>query len=70
MPAFEGDCLVGLFWFWHNHNFGYVFTARVVADRYTDRSKGFGFVSFSDPGVAIKARFAMDGQVGAFSCFY
>lgn len=42
--------------------YGEVIDAKVITDRETGRSRGFGFVSFSDPDAAIVAREAMDGQ--------
>ncbi|GAA0142246.1 hypothetical protein LIER_03192 [Lithospermum erythrorhizon] len=42
--------------------FGDVTDAKVITDRDTGRSKGFGFVSFADNGSATEALTAMDGQ--------
>ncbi|KAJ4723099.1 putative Glycine-rich RNA-binding protein [Melia azedarach] len=42
--------------------FGEVTEARVITDRDTGRSKGFGFVNFSDDDSANSALSAMDGQ--------
>ncbi|CAK7328407.1 unnamed protein product [Dovyalis caffra] len=44
-------------------NFGEVTDARVVTDRDTGRSRGFGFVSFESNKSADEALSAMDGQV-------
>lgn len=38
-------------------------TAKVIFDRETQRSRGFGFVSFADSESASSAKSAMDGQV-------
>jgi hypothetical protein len=42
--------------------FGEVTEARVITDRETGRSRGFGFVSFSDDASADEAVAGMDGQ--------
>ena len=42
--------------------FGEVLEAKVIKDRETDRSRGFGFVSFANPKDAMDAMAAMDGQ--------
>ncbi|CDP11179.1 unnamed protein product [Coffea canephora] len=42
--------------------FGEVVEARVITDRESGRSKGFGFVSFSSTESASSALSAMDGQ--------
>lgn len=42
--------------------FGDVVTARVIADRETGSSKGFGFVQFTDAEAATSAVSAMNGQ--------
>jgi len=39
-----------------------VLSARVITDRDTGRSRGFGFVEFDDDGDATAAMEAMDGQ--------
>ncbi len=41
--------------------FGAVKEARVVVDRYSNRSRGFGFVEMEDPGEAQNAISAMNG---------
>ncbi len=41
---------------------GEVAFVRVVTDRETGRSKGFGFVEFTSVEDAVKAKEAMDGQ--------
>ena len=41
--------------------FGEVTEASVVTDRDTGRSRGFGFVTFTDPKHAQEAKEAMDG---------
>jgi cold-inducible RNA-binding protein len=42
--------------------FGTVTSASVVMDRYTNKSRGFGFVEFADDADAIKAKEAVDGK--------
>ena len=42
--------------------FGEISDAKVVADRETGRSRGFGFVSFVDPAAAAQAIQEMDGR--------
>ncbi len=44
-------------------HFGEVEEARVVMDRATGRSKGFGFVTFSTEESAAKAKAEMDGTI-------
>ena len=39
-----------------------ILSARVITDRDTGRSRGFGFVEFDDDGEAQSAMEAMDGQ--------
>jgi RNA recognition motif-containing protein len=41
--------------------FGTVIEAKVVTDRETGRSRGFGFVGFQDPAHGESAQQAMDG---------
>ena len=41
--------------------FGAVTDARVILDRETGRSRGFGFVTFDDSEAAMEAVSAMDG---------
>ena len=41
--------------------FGEVADAKVITDRETGRSRGFGFVTFSDDGAGQKAIEEMDG---------
>ena len=43
--------------------FGVVTDARVVLDRDTGRSRGFGFVTYAHPSEAADARLAMDGAM-------
>ncbi len=43
-------------------SFGEVSEAKVISDRETGRSRGFGFVTFSDPADGDKAIKGMDGQ--------
>ncbi len=42
---------------------GEVTSARVVTDRDTGRSRGFGFVEYTDDATALAAMEAMDGQM-------
>ena len=42
---------------------GTVASAQVVTDRYTNESRGFGFVSFRDEASAADARNKMNGQM-------
>lgn len=42
--------------------FGKVASASVITDRYSGRSKGFGFVEFADDAEAQKAIEAMNGK--------
>ncbi len=42
-------------------SFGEVADAKVITDRDTGRSRGFGFVTFSDPTAADNAIAEMDG---------
>ncbi|OMO88539.1 hypothetical protein COLO4_20223 [Corchorus olitorius] len=43
-------------------SFGDVTEAKIIVDRDTGRSRGFGFVNFSDDQAASSAVSAMDGQ--------
>jgi RNA recognition motif-containing protein len=49
------------------NNFGCVFAARVITDRDTGRSRGFGFVNFTSEESATSA-LSMDGQVVILCC--
>lgn len=42
-------------------SYGEVTDARVITDRDTGRSRGFGFVTFAEPDAATKAMQEMDG---------
>jgi RNA recognition motif-containing protein len=42
--------------------YGELVEAKVITDRDTGRSRGFGFVTFQDEGSAATARQAMNGQ--------
>lgn len=41
--------------------YGEIVEAKVIADRDTGRSRGFGFVTFADDAVAIRAMEEMNG---------
>jgi cold-inducible RNA-binding protein len=45
----------------HFEPFGQILSAEVIRDRETQRSRGFGFVEFSDPDAAKAAALALDG---------
>lgn len=53
----DDNALQGLF-----EEFGEVTSARVMTERDTGRSRGFGFVEFADAETAQKAIEAMDGK--------
>lgn len=42
----------------------------MIRDKRTNKSKGFGFVSFKDPGDFIKAMKEMDGKNDSFSFIF
>lgn len=42
--------------------YGEVSSARIITDKHTDRSKGFGFVEMPDNGAATEAISALDGN--------
>jgi RNA recognition motif-containing protein len=42
--------------------YGEIQEAKVIQDRDTGRSRGFGFVTFADPSAADAARQALDGS--------
>ncbi|KAG2267041.1 hypothetical protein Bca52824_074120 [Brassica carinata] len=44
-------------------NFGEVIDSKVIVDRETGRSRGFGFVNFPDESAANAAILEMDGKV-------
>eukprot|EP00850_Spirogloea_muscicola_P006364 SM000030S11373 [mRNA] locus=s30:380763:381263:- [translate_table: standard] len=44
-------------------SFGEVTDARVITDRQTGRSRGFGFVHFTEEGAAETAKLEMNGRV-------
>ncbi|XP_034693408.1 small RNA-binding protein 11, chloroplastic [Vitis riparia] len=46
----------------HFSQYGQVVEAKIVMDRVSDRSKGFGFVTFASEEEAQKARTEMDGK--------
>ena len=54
----EDDDLRGFF-----EEFGEVSSAKVIIDKYTNRSKGFGFVEMPDNTAATKAMAALNGSV-------
>ena len=43
-------------------SFGEITEAKVITDRETDRSRGFGFVTFTEASAATNAIQAMDGK--------
>ena len=43
--------------------FGSITEAKVITDRATGRSRGFGFVTFTDDAAAEKAKSEMDGKM-------
>lgn len=45
----------------------FIFPAKIVMDRVSDRSKGFGFVTYASEDEAEKAIAEMDGKVGLVS---
>lgn len=55
--SIRSDGLKGLF-----SEFGEVEDARVITDKFTRRSKGFGFVTFANDEDAAKAISGMDGK--------
>jgi RNA recognition motif-containing protein len=54
--AVQDDDLRGFF-----SEYGEVSSAKVIMDRYTNRSKGFGFVEMPDDAAAQKAIAELDG---------
>ena len=42
--------------------FGEVLSAKIISDRYSGQSKGFGFVEMSDRGAAEEAIAALNGK--------
>nr|GMD59884.1 RNA-binding glycine-rich protein [Ipomoea batatas] len=50
-------------------SFGEVVEARVITDRDSGRSRGFGFVNFTEAESANEALSAMDGQVNIIGLF-
>uniref|UniRef100_A0A8C0TZH4 RRM domain-containing protein n=1 Tax=Cyanistes caeruleus TaxID=156563 RepID=A0A8C0TZH4_CYACU len=50
----------------HFSSFGPISEVVVVKDRETQRSRGFGFVTFTNPEHASDAMQAMNGEVGAW----
>uniref|UniRef100_A0A1D1XPF3 Branchpoint-bridging protein n=1 Tax=Anthurium amnicola TaxID=1678845 RepID=A0A1D1XPF3_9ARAE len=55
-PTFDDDALIRLF-----SPFGTIVTAKVIKDRMTGLSKGYGFVKYSDMGQANQAIVSMNG---------
>ena len=56
--AVQDEDLKGYF-----EDYGVVTSAKVIMDKYTNRSKGFGFVEMSDDAVAQKAIAELDGAM-------
>ena len=54
--AVQDEDLKGYF-----EDYGVVTSAKVIMDKYTNRSKGFGFVEMSDDAAAQKAIAELDG---------
>lgn len=54
---FSKDDLVDAF-----SQFGEIAEATIISDKYSGRSKGFGFVTFEDDSAADKAVAEMDGK--------
>jgi RNA recognition motif-containing protein len=46
----------------HFSPYGTVVDAKIIMDRETGRSRGFGFVTFETPEQAAEAKQALDGQ--------
>ena len=42
--------------------FGEVSSVKIITDKFTGRSKGFGFIEMSDDGAAQNARDALNGR--------
>ena len=55
--ATSEDSLTELF-----SQYGEVVSVNIIKDRYTDQSKGFGFIEMSDESAASAAISALDGQ--------
>ena len=44
--------------------------AKVVRDKFTNKSKGYGFLSFKEPGDYTRAMKEMNGLCFVSSCYY